>query len=378
MMTRGLYIHIPFCKKKCNYCDFVSLSSCDKKIINSYLNSLIKEIKLNGRIYNQKRFTSIYFGGGTPSLLDAEQLNNLLLTIYNHFDICDNSEITIEVNPKTLDYKKAYLLKKAGFNRVSLGIQSTYDNLLKDMGRVHNSKDAFDCINDLKKANFKNINVDLIYGLPKQTNEIWKNTLKKIMEFEIFHLAAYGLKIEDNTYWGKKYKNGELILPAEEEVCEMYMFTESYSKKFNFEHYEISNWSKPGFESIHNKTYWLNNEYIGLGLNASSHLEDIRYKNTPSINKYIKMLENNKIPIIEYKYLNMEDKMTETMIMGLRLKTGVNKYLFKNRFGCLPEDVYGNKINKLLKKGLIKVDSKSIALKEDKFLLANIAMIEFV
>ncbi|MBZ4686781.1 MAG: hypothetical protein PWQ96_636 [Clostridia bacterium] len=378
MMTRGIYVHIPFCIKKCNYCDFVSFPSPDKETLLDYLQCLKKEIKLYSIKYYNKKFTSVYFGGGTPTILDVSHLKELLDIIKSNFNIANSSEITVEANPGTLEFKKVKELKDAGFNRISIGVQSTSDKFLKEMGRVHTASDVKESLKFIRRAGFENVNVDLIYGLPAQTLSGWLHTLQEIVAEKPPHIAAYGLKIEKETYWGRLFEEGNLLLPDEDEVYNMYVEAGNFLKKNGYVHYEISNWAKPGYESKHNKVYWLTGEYLGIGLNAASYLDGTRFTNTESLKKYIQQIKMSNFPIRESYRLSKEEQMSEAMIMALRLREGVRKDFFKKRFGCFPEDVYGKQIKKLVKLGLLKEDLHTLRLTEKGFPLANIAMVEFV
>ena len=377
-MTRGIYVHIPFCMKKCNYCDFVSFPLTNEQAVLDYLQCLQKEIQLSGVECRKKEFTSIYFGGGTPTLLDSAHLIELLESIRVNFNISPCPEVTVETNPGTLTLEKAQKLQDAGFNRISIGVQSTSAKLLNDMGRMHTAGDVQESLRIAKKAGFSNINVDLIYGLPHQFIPEWLQTLQEMVTEKPAHIAVYGLKVEDKTVWGRLLEEGKLLLPPEDDVCAMYLEAGKLLQKSGYIHYEISNWAKPGYESKHNKVYWLAGEYVGVGLNAASYLDGTRFSNTASPAKYIMHLQVADFPREEIYPLSTEEQMSETMLMGLRLRQGVNKKLFKERFNCFPEEVYGEKIKKLIALKLLEADDCTLKLTKKGLLLANLALVEFV
>lgn len=329
-MPKACYIHIPFCTQKCKYCTFVSFSKTE--LITGYIYSLFKEINEN---YKGEMLNTLYFGGGTPSLISAD----LLSKVINKFSFAKDAEITIEVNPD--DCKQEYIknLKSIGFNRISIGSQTFDDNLLKLMGRRHNSAQIIDSVKFAKEAGFNNISLDLIYGLPTQTAENLKNDLDKFLELDIQHISTYGLKIEGGSYWGKY--NPENV-PDDDEQADMYEGVNNILTKAGFERYEVSNFAKKGFESRHNLTYWNNDEYYGFGVSAHGYTDGIRYSNYCTLEEYM-----NKPSAREYgRILNEQEKLDEEIFLGFRKTSGVNIDKIKEKFNVNFEEKYKKILDK--------------------------------
>lgn len=356
-MTEYAYIHIPFCKRKCNYCSFVSGKNIEMK--ERYLNTLIYEIKSK---YKQEKLKTIYIGGGTPSLLNASDIQ----TIISQFNITNNCEITLEVNPET-NITKDY--KLAGVNRISLGIQTFDDKILKILGRNHNKKTIYKAVNDIKKADFKNISIDLMYGLPYQTQESFQNDIKQALELKVPHISSYGLKIEKGCYF---YKNPPQNLPNEDIQAKLYILLSNELKKNGYIHYEISNFAQEKFESKHNLCYWRNKNYYGFGLNASGYIGNMRYKNQSEMELYL----NNPNKIEEKSILTPTQIMEEEIFLALRLKDGINIKEFNKKYNIDFLDTYKKIINKY--KNLINLQDSKISLNENGMLLSNEIMSEFI
>lgn len=319
MKEIGLYVHIPFCKQKCYYCDFCSYAN-KLNMQEEYINSIIKEIK---NIKNKEEYLikTIYIGGGTPSIIDSNKIEKIICEIRNDFKLSKELEITIEVNPGTVTEKKLEKYKKCGINRLSIGLQSTNDKILKEIGRIHSYSDFEKTYELARKIGFKNINVDLMIGLPNQTIKDVEETLQKILEKSPEHISVYSLIIEEGTVLQKKIDNKELNLPDDNIERTMYWKVKEVLEKNKYMQYEISNFSKPSHESKHNTDCWKQKEYIGIGIAAHSYLNSTRFSNTCNIEEYIKNIENKeyeKNSIIHEKQ-DYNTMMNEYMILGLRM-----------------------------------------------------------
>ena len=341
-MIKHAYIHIPFCLRKCHYCSFVSGFNVSKKDI--YIDALLKEIKNR---YNKEQLSTIYFGGGTPSLLEAKDIEKIL----NELNFENNAEITIEANPETIEEKKFKDLYSIGINRVSLGVQTFNNNILKIIGRNHNENSIYKSIDTITNAEIENISIDLIYGLPTQTLSLFKNDLEKAISLKIKHISTYGLKIEEDSFF---YKNPPDKIPNDEKQAQCYIYLCKFLKENDFEHYEISNFAKKGYHSKHNLCYWENKNYYGFGLNASGYESSIRYKNISDFNEYIK------------NPLSKE----EEIFLSLRLKKGIKKDKISSK--------YKNIIKKYEQLELLEIRDNHLRLTDQGFLVSNEIMSEFI
>ena len=330
-MPKACYIHIPFCRGKCKYCSFVSFNR--PELITGYVYSLLKEINEN---YNGEVLKTLYFGGGTPSLLSTELLSKLV----NKFTFTPDSEITIEVNPDdcNLDYLKS--LKEIGFNRLSIGSQTFDDELLKLIGRRHNSYQIIETVENAKKAGFENISLDLIYGLPTQTLDGLKKDLAKFIELDIQHISTYGLKIEGGSYWGA---NNPDNVPDDDAQADMYEAgVNAILTDAGFERYEVSNFAKKGFESRHNLTYWNNEEYYGFGVSAHGYADGVRYSNYCTLEEYM----DNPLKHEYGRILTEREKLEEEIFLGFRKTEGVNVERIKEKFNVDFEGKYKEILDK--------------------------------
>lgn len=377
----GIYIHIPFCKQKCYYCDFVSYSNkCSE--VKEYIESLKKEIEEFD--FSNYKVTSIYIGGGTPSYIDSiyivEILSELKEKLKCNLIEFKDIEITIEVNPGTVDTKKLNDYKKSGINRLSIGLQSTKNDILKKIGRIHTYQEFLEIYKLARETGFKNINIDLMIGIPGQKIGDLKNTLQDIIKLEPEHISVYSLIIEENTPIEKMLENGEIKLPDEDLERNMYWYVKNTLELNGYNHYEISNFAKLGKESRHNLNCWNQEEYIGFGVAAHSYLNGIRFSNTINVEEYIQHLENNgkeeNIQIEESQ--SLEDKKNEFMMLGFRKIQGVDIARFKEKFIDNPIFLYREKLNKLVEEGLIEVDLNHIKLTNKGIDLANLVFEEFV
>lgn len=373
MKEMSLYIHIPFCKQKCLYCDFPSYAG-KESLINEYIRALNEEIL---RKCSKYKIASIFVGGGTPSYLNEINLESLLKTI-NLLDFKDEFEFTIECNPGTLNEEKLVLMKNYNVNRISMGLQTTNDNILKEIGRIHSFEEFKKNYNQARKAGFENINVDLMFGLPNQSMKDWKVSLEDVMSLEPDHISAYSLIIEEGTCFYNLYNNDKLNIPNEEEERSMYLFTKGFLKDYGYNQYEISNYAKVNKECFHNKVYWKCNEYLGLGVSASSFVDEKRFKNIDDIKIYIEKINNNEDVTEEIHVNNINDDMEEFMFMGLRMIEGINLKIFKKRFGKDVFDIYDEVIKNNIKKGLLVVDSEKLYLSEKGIELSNYVMSDFI
>lgn len=377
----GIYIHIPFCKQKCYYCDFVSYSNkCNE--VKEYIESLKKEIEEFD--FSNYKVTSIYIGGGTPSYIDSiyivEILSELKEKLKCNLIEFKDIEITIEVNPGTVDTKKLNDYKKLGINRLSIGLQSTKNDILKKIGRIHTYQEFLEIYKLARETGFKNINIDLMIGIPGQKIGDLKNTLQDIIKLEPEHISVYSLIIEENTPIEKMLENGEIKLPDEDLERNMYWYVKNTLELNGYNHYEISNFAKLGKESRHNLNCWNQEEYIGFGVAAHSYLNGIRFSNTINVEEYIQHLENNRkeenIQIEESQ--SLEDKKNEFMMLGFRKIQGVDIARFKEKFIDNPIFLYRENLNKLVEEGLIEVDLNHIKLTNKGIDLANLVFEEFV
>ena len=377
----GIYIHIPFCKKKCNYCDFISFCNKDNSI-NRYIKSLKKEIQ-NFEFLNFN-VTTIYIGGGTPSYINekyiAEIMEILKEKLKNNKTSWEDIEITIEVNPGTITKEKLELYKKTGINRLSIGLQSTNNFLLKEIGRIHTFEEFLDTYNIAKKIGFDNINVDLMIALPKQRIEDIKESLEEIVKLQPNHISVYSLIVEEGTLIQKQINEGKLKLISDEEERRMYWYVKDFLELNEYNHYEISNFSKKEKESKHNLNCWNQEEYIGFGLAAHSYINKIRFCNIENLDKYIENIENDNLSknkIIEEKQTK-EDEEKEFMMLGFRKIEGIDISKFKEKFLENPIFKYRKELDKLANEGLIEIDLNNIKLTNKGLDLANLVFEEFI
>ena len=375
MKEIGIYIHIPFCIKKCEYCDFVSY--CNKeKYVPQYINALKKEIKNN--INKEYKITTIYIGGGTPSSIEENYIADIIETIklnMNDENLKEfkNVEVTIEVNPGTVTEKKLETYKEIGINRLSIGLQETHDELLKSIGRIHTYEEFLKTYNLARKIGFNNINVDLMIALPNQTIQDIKENLEKIIKLNPEHISVYSLILEEGTPFYNKYNENKIKLPDEKLERNMYWYVKNTLENNGYIHYEISNFSKKGFESKHNMNCWNQEEYFGFGVAAHSYNNKTRYSNTNNIEEYIK--ESNKII---HEEQTLEDMQKEYMLLGLRKIEGINIQKFKNKFAQNPIFIFKEQLSKLVDEELIVIDGNEIKLTNKGLDLANIVWEEFI
>ena len=366
------YVHIPFCTQICYYCDF-SKVFIKNQPVDSYLEQLIEEY----HSYDIKKLRTLYIGGGTPTALSAPQLAFLLEKLTDKLDLSYLEELTIEANPGDLDEEKIAVLKDSPVNRVSLGVQTFNDRMLKQIGRSHSEKDIYENIANLKKAGFDNISIDLIYALPKQTMEDVKTNVAKAIALDIPHMSLYSLILENHTVFMNRMRRGKLPLPKEDLEAEMFEYIIAELEKAGFEHYEISNFSKPGFESRHNLMYWDNAEYYGIGAGASGYVNGVRYKNHGPIRHYLQAVEAGNARVQE-EVLTLKEKMEEELFLGLRKKAGVSKKRFEEKFGLSFEDQYGAVVSELTEQGLLVPDKDIVRMTKKGLFLGDTVAEKFI
>ena len=372
----ALYIHIPFCNRICTYCDFYKMVANDETK-KQYISYLIKELDLRKPLL--ANIKTIYIGGGTPTSLDNNLLEELLTAIEERIDLNQVKEYSIEANPLDLNINKCNLLKKHKINRVSVGAQSFNQDKLKVLGRIHTQEDIVLAIKNLKKAKINNINIDLIYGLENDSFFKFKNDLKKVIKLNVTHISTYCLILEEKTILYKLYKEGKFKELSDDKQAKMYYKTIRYLKKYGFKHYEVSNFSKAGFESIHNLTYWNNEKYIGIGASSAYYLDNVRYTNICNLKKYYQGIDNNNLNYNEQIKLSNIDQMKEEFILGLRKVKGVSLVNFNYKFGMTIFDAFGTIINDLLAKKLLKIsDDKYLYIPENKLFVSNAILEKFI
>ena len=376
----GIYVHIPFCERKCIYCDFLSFSTemYGEAGIQKYFDTLTLEAKKKKENINNK-VKSLFIGGGTPSIVDAKYIYNLIVKLKEIFTFSKDAELSIEVNPGTVDKDDFKIYKEAGINRISFGVQSLDKDLLKFLRRIHTREDAIKAILNAQEAGIENINADILMGIPNQSLDSFMSTLDELTRLGLTHISAYSLILEEDTVLYTLIDKGLVKMPEEELDRDMYHNCTEFLKNRGYEHYEISNFAKPGYECKHNFLYWDCDEYIGLGLGASSYLNSVRFKNTSDMPSYL----NQNFSQIEPEHLDEIDKMNEFMLLGFRLKRGPSAELFYNRFKKYYHIEFKDTLDKLMDRGLVykkgeREDFVSYCLTEKGFDLANQVFMEFV
>ena len=351
-----LYIHIPFCVKKCAYCDFLSGPASNQQI-EEYVQALIEEIRYYKEFVKKYEVSTVFWGGGTPSLLTGEQMKALMEALGQTFFIRQNAEITMEANPGTVTVEKLLACQKAGINRISFGLQSVNNEELKMLGRIHTYEEFLESYEAARKAGFQNINVDLISAIPKQTVSSWEQTLQTIISLQPEHISAYSLIVEEGTTFAKLYGEGcklEHLLPTEEDERRMYERTEELLREAGYHRYEISNYAKEGYECQHNLGYWERKEYLGLGLGASSLIEETRFHNTDEMEEYLRDASNPILLRRGQEKLDRQEQMEEFVFLGLRKIRGIQEEKFAEMFGEDIWDCYGKNLERVIKEGLLE------------------------
>ncbi len=388
-----LYIHIPFCVRKCKYCDFLSFgigdvplenesccSNTNQSVPDAYINALCQEIRWYGKkkVYRQRPVVSVFFGGGTPSLMTEDQLLRVMSSLRENFQIQRNAEISIEANPGTVTQDKLKKFHRYGINRLSMGLQSTNEDELKILGRIHSYSTFLQSYLWAREAGFKNINIDLMTALPNQTKESYKRTLENVLKLEPEHISAYSLIIEPGTPFEEMEEHGELNLPDEDTEREMYDLTRDILDKAGYKRYEISNYSKKGFECRHNIGYWNRTDYLGLGLGSSSLIGDVRFSNTTDLECYLEENRDSENWYNTYEELSVQSAMEEFMFLGFRMTQGISEKEFKTQFGVSIMSVYGDVIKKHVTNDLIKRINGRICLTKTGLDVANQVMADYL
>ncbi|RDI44023.1 radical SAM family heme chaperone HemW [Falsibacillus pallidus] len=366
-MIESAYIHIPFCHHICHYCDFNKFFF-EGQPVDEYLASLKKEMTLAMDKYPAERLKTIFVGGGTPTALNEKQLETLCRNIREVLPF-DQGEFTFEANPGDLSIEKLKILKEYGVNRLSYGVQSFNDELLKRIGRSHKAEDVYASIANAEKAGFDNISIDLIYSLPGQTLADFKETVEEALRFGLPHYSGYSLIVEPKTVFYNLMRKGKLLLPTEETEAEMYGLLMEKMEVSGLKQYEISNFAKPGFESRHNLVYWNNEQYFGFGAGAHSYTKDSRNSNYGPLKKYMLPLEEDQLPFMEQHKVTIAEKMEEEMFLGLRKTEGVSIELFEQKFGESMMDIFNAPIIEMSERQLVEIDNGHLKLtREGKFL----------
>ena len=367
----GLYVHIPYCVRKCNYCDFCSLSNGRAEVPDIYVDALCKEIS-SYKEQGKRRLDTIYFGGGTPSLLSVSKMQRIVDTIRDTFEISESAEITFEANPGTITPEKAQGYKSLGFNRVSMGLQSIHEKEMKKLGRIHNYQDFISSFNLLREAGFDNINVDLMYGIPYQTKDSFTQTLMAVTALSPEHISAYGLILEEGTPLFCEKDN--LPFPTTDEECDMYDLACQTLREAGYEHYEISNYARAGKRSRHNMLYWNLADYIGVGAAAHSYFDGVRYYNTDNVDEYISDMLGNSLCHSECEV----DLAFEYVMLKLRLSDGFLLSEYEEKFGTPFLKGKEETIDKFIKAGLLTLDGGRLRLTERGFYLSNSILVEII
>lgn len=366
-----IYVHIPFCNRKCDYCDFVSFVK-DDDTKKAYFDALKLQIEKKAETTGKIPVVSCFFGGGTPSSVEPEYIGSVLGTLKRCFDFEENAEITIEMNPNSVSFEKLKKYREYGINRVSIGLQSTNDYELKKLTRLHSYEEFLEAYSLARKAGFENINIDLMSAIPGQSFESYKETLERVVKLSPEHISAYSLILEEGTPFFDRYNEDKSELVDEDTEREMYHFTKRYLSENGYERYEISNYAKKGFECIHNIGYWERTDYIGFGISAASLYRNIRYSVHSDLKRFIDGDFSE-----DKEELTKEDIIGEFMFLGLRLVKGVSKKKFSELFGKNIEEIYGEQLGRLLRDNLIEADD-NIRLTEKGMDISNYCMSEFI
>ena len=379
-MEYGIYIHIPFCIVKCIYCDFYSITDRDGDIpvfvdaICSEINSSATRFEDPGKV----KVRTIFIGGGTPSLVEPKWIERILDLLASIYDMSSVSEVTIEANPGEAPLQRLKDFRSIGINRISMGFQSFQPELLKFLSRIHSVDDCFKTFRHARQAGFENINTDMIYNIPGQSNRIWKNDLERLIELEPDHISAYSLTVEKNTILHSMVKTNKVKMPSEELDIEFFQTTNDVLSNAGFPRYEISNFARPGFECRHNLNYWDNGDYLGLGAGASSYLNGERFKNTRLPSHYIREVQAEGSAVESSEKLDLLHAMGETIMLGLRRLKGIPIEEFEDRFQISFKKVYGNVIDPLLEDGLITLNQNRMALSRKGLFLADSVILKFM
>lgn len=373
----GMYIHIPFCQRKCHYCDFPSYAGMEN-YWEAYTEAVVKELTLKAEDFSQATIKTLFIGGGTPSLLPYRLIERILETVHSKYRVIPHGEATIEANPGTLTPDKLKTYRKLGLNRISLGLQAAQEDLLKKLGRIHSYEDFLHAVDLAHQNGFQNINADLIFGIPGQSLEDWRMTLERVTALDLTHLSCYSLKIEEDTLFGDLKNQGRLEEVEEELDREMYHMAIDYLAERGFAQYELSNFAKPHYSCQHNINYWECGEYMGIGAGAHSFARNRRFANTPDVAAYIGGIKTGEPLLSEDITLDMEDRISERVILGLRMNRGVDLEVLSLELNVDLEMKYAEKIEKLLAWKLVEHCGTVLKLTKRGMDLANSVFIEFI
>ncbi|GAE26946.1 coproporphyrinogen III oxidase [Halalkalibacter wakoensis JCM 9140] len=376
-MITAAYVHIPFCEHICHYCDFNKVFLKNQPV-DEYIHCLLEEMKMTMKDNPTDQLKTVYIGGGTPTALSAKQLDILLKGMRDILPLETIQEYTIEVNPDSIEEDKLEVLKENGINRLSIGVQTFNESLLKEIGRTHNKSSVEDAIKRSRQAGFSNISLDLMFGLPNQKPVDFLATIREAIALEVEHLSAYSLKVEEKTVFYNRQRQGKLTLPPEEDEVIMYEQLLKETKEAGFIQYEISNFAKPGFESKHNLVYWNNEEYYGFGAGAHGYVGGIRHQNHGPIPKYLQAVKNQVLPALSRHEVTSVERIEEAMFMGLRKIAGVDFDQFEQRYGRPLDGCFKQQIEHLLERGLVEIQGRSLRLTKEGLLLGNEVFEQFI
>lgn len=364
------YLHIPFCEHICFYCDFNKVF-LEGQPVDEYVDALIKEMQLSKQLHPEETLSTFYIGGGTPTTLNERQLEKLLNGIRSTYSLPKGAEFTMEANPESVSFEKLKIMRDYGVNRLSMGVQSFNNDILKKIGRIHTAEQVYTSVADARKAGFENMTIDLIFRLPNQTMADFEDSLKKALELDLPHYSIYALILENKTVFYNLMRQGKLPLPSEDTEADMYALAIETMTKNGRNQYEISNFALPGYESQHNLTYWKNESYFGFGAGAHGYIDGIRYHNHGPIQQYLAPLRENNLPIIRQQKLSKNEQMEEEMILGLRTMAGVSQKHFADKFQTSLLDQYANVISDLVTEGLLMLDGDRLRLTQRGVFLGN-------
>lgn len=372
MLPQGMYIHIPFCQSKCQYCDFYSEPLSEHQWLEDYTAGLVVEIQQRALCCDKREISTVYFGGGTPSLLNPGQVERIINAVNEHFCLDSQAEITMEANPGSLDKIKISGYRQAGVNRISLGAQSFDDQELKMLGRRHQRSEIFTTVEELVRKGINNYNLDLMYGLPGQSVSKWEDNLDQALKLEPAHLSCYLLQLDEGTPMGQKVKSGKITLLDEDDEAEMYNLAIDKCTRAGLTQYELSNFSRPDYSCRHNLLYWRSHKYIGIGAGAVSYIADKRFKNSNDWQAYISNLKQNKLPPVEeLEHMNANDKLADIMIMGLRLCEGVNLQQTFDRCAVDVGEHFKMAIQYGMDRGWLEIKSGNLCMTRMAYFISN-------
>jgi oxygen-independent coproporphyrinogen-3 oxidase len=373
----GLYVHIPFCQYRCTYCDFATYAGKDDQM-TAYVDAVLWEIARRRPAGARRRVGTVFFGGGTPSRLPVGEVDRILEAIRRQFDLADNAEVTLEANPGTLDAAKMRALRAVGVNRLSVGVQSLNDAILRSVNRIHDAGQALGTLERARAAGFASVSADLIFGLPGQTEEDWEQTLRGVIAAAPDHLSVYGLIVEPGTLLRTQVLAGTMRLPPDDAAADMYERTRALLALAGYQQYEVSNWAMPGHRCRHNLLYWEHDPYLGVGLSAHSYLDGRRFGNVRGLQGYLGRMARDRLPTSSMELINAERAARDAAMLGLRLMAGVHVPTFDSRFGGDFRSRHASALARLSDLGLLEIGGDHVRLAERGYLLANQVWQEFV